>query len=147
MFGIQMLLGPFRFSCATAPYDETSRVSSWDWKEQELIGQAPVLQYTGPRAETLTLRGRIIPGTTGGVEQLAQMRALAGFGKPMILIDGMGRVYGNWVIEGIADTGTRHHKDGYPRLVIFDINLKKYDDGTGLVGMITKASNLVSLFR
>ena len=147
MFGILMLLGPFRFSCDTAPYDETSHATAWEWPEQPLIGQAPVLQYTGPRVETLRLRGRLFPGHTGGVEQLAQMRALAGFGKPMFLIDGMGRVYGNWVIEQITDTGTIHHQDGQPRHVTFDIDLKKYNDGTGLFGLITKASSLVSLFR
>lgn len=147
MFGILMMLGPFRFSLATAAYDELTRTSGWQWAEQPVIGSAPVLQFTGPRAETMTLRGRIIPGFTGGVEQLAQMRALAGFGRPMFLVDGMGRVHGNWVIETISDTGTMHFRDGMPRISTFDLSLKKYDDGTGIFGAVTKASNLLSLFR
>lgn len=147
MFGTLLLLGPFRFSLATAAYDELSRTSGYDWKEIERVGAAPALQYTGPKAETVTLRGRIIPGFTGGVEQVAQMRALAGLGRPLFMVDGMGRVHGNWVIESVADTGTLHFRDGYPRMVTFDLSLKKYDGGTGIFGMISKASNLLSLIR
>lgn len=147
MFGTLLLLGPFRFSLATAAYDELSRSSGYDWKEIERVGAGPALQYTGPKAETVTLRGRIIPGFTGGVEQVAQMRALAGLGQPLFMVDGMGRVHGNWVIESVADTGTAHFRDGYPRMVTFDLALKKYDDGTGVFGMVSKASNLLSLIR
>ena len=147
MFGTLLILGPFRFSLATAAFDELSRASGWEWAEQSVVGSAPVLQYTGPKAETITLRGRIIPGFTGGPEQVAQMRALAGLGRPLFLVDGMGRVHGNWVIENIADTGSRHFKDGMPRMLTFDVALKKYDTGTGIFGTITKASNLLSLFR
>lgn len=147
MLGILIMLGPFRFSLATAAYDDFTRTSGWEWTDQPVIGSAPVLQYTGPKVETITLRGRIIPGFTGGVEQLARMRALAGLARPQFLVDGMGRVHGNWVIESITDTGTRHFKDGMPRMVTFDVGLKKYDDGTGLFGVATKASNLLSLFR
>lgn len=147
MLGTLIILGPFRFSLATACPDEISRSSSWDWKEIERIGTAPALQFTGPRAEAILLRGRIIPGFTGGVEQIAQMRALAGMGKPLFLVDGMGRVHGNWVIEAVDDTGTMHFKDGMPRIATFDVTLKKYDDGAGIFGLATKASNLLSLFR
>lgn len=147
MFGILVLLGPFRFSLSTACPDEISRSGAWDWKELDRIGTPPQLQYTGPRPDIMTLSGRIIPGFTGGVEQLAQMRALANRGKPLFLVDGMGRVHGNWVIETLNETGIHHFQDGMPRMVTFDISLKKYDDGTGLFGLVTKASNLLSLFR
>ena len=147
MFGILMLLGPFRFSLSTACYDELSRSSQWDWPEVPRVGAMPALQFTGPRNETMTMTGRIIPGFTGGVEQLAQMRLLAGFGRPWFLVDGMGRVHGNWVIESVSDSGTAHFKDGMPRIVQFEIALKKYDDGKGIFGLITKGSNILSLIR
>lgn len=147
MLGTLIILGPFRFSLATAAFDEMSRSSGYDWKQIDRIGVAPALQFTGPAAETITMRGRIIPGFTGGVEQLAQMRALAGLGRPLFLVDGMGRVHGNWVIEAVNDTGTMHFSDGMPRIATFDLTLKKYDDGTGLFGLVTKASNLLSLIR
>lgn len=147
MFGILVMLGPFRFSLATAAPDEITRSAAWDWKEIERVGIEPALQFTGPRNETVTLRGRIIPGFTGGPEQIAQMRALAGLARPMFMVDGMGRLHGNWVIESVTETGTRHFRDGMPRMVTFDLALKKFDDGTGLFGTLTKASNILSLFR
>lgn len=142
-----MLLGPFRFSLSTACYDELSRSSQWDWPEVPRVGAMPALQYTGPRNDTMTMTGRIIPGFTGGVEQLAQMRALADLGRPLFLVDGMGRVHGNWVIESVRDNGTAHFKDGMPRIAQFEIALKKYNDGTGIFGLVTKASSIISLFR
>ena len=155
MLGILLLLGPFRFSLATAAYDEFTRSSQWDWKEVDRVGIMPALQFTGPRNDSITLRGRIIPGFTGGVEQVAQMRALADLGRPLFMVDGMGRVHGNWVIEAVSDAGTAHFKDGMPRIVQFDVALKKYDDGqSGLFGTgvgnfaaVSNASKLLSLFR
>ena len=64
----------------------------------------------------------------------------------MMLIDGTGRVHGNWVIESVEDTGTKHFKDGYPRAVTFTVALKKYDDGQGIFGIISRASQFLSLF-
>jgi phage protein U len=146
MFGTLIMLGPFRFSLDSAAYDELTTTTSYEWAEQPRIGEAPSLQFTGPAAEQKTLRGRIIPGFTGGVEQLARMRVMAEQGRPLFMVDGVGRVHGNWVITSIADTGTRHFKDGYPRMVTFDLALKKYDDGTGLFGVAGKLSKLISLF-
>ena len=147
MLGILILLGPFKFSLSSAAPDEIVRSTGWDWKEIDRVGTTPQLQYTGPKAETMTLRGRLIPGFTGGPEQIARMRAMGDLGKPLFLVDGMGRVYGNWVIESVTETGSKHFKDGMPRLITFDLELKKADDGTGLFGLVTRASTLLSLFR
>lgn len=146
MLGILIALGPFRFALSGAAYDELSRSSKWDWKPIDRVGAMPALQYTGPQNDTITLNGRIMPSFTGGIEQLARMRALADLGTPMPLIDGTGRVHGLWVIESVEDTGTRHFKDGYPRMVTFNVGLKKYSDGAGLFGLVTKASKIISLF-
>jgi phage protein U len=51
-----------------------------------------------------------------------------------------------WVIESVEETGTKHFKDGYPRMVTFNIGIKKYSDGAGLLGVLTKASKILSLF-
>jgi phage protein U len=146
MLGILIALGPFRFALSTTAYDELSRSSKWDWKPVDRVGSMPALQFTGPQNDTITINGRIIPGFTGGVEQIARMRALADLGKPMPLIDGTGRLHGLWVIESVEETGSRHFKDGYPRMVTFDIGLKKYSDGAGIIGLATKVSKLISLF-
>lgn len=146
MFGTLIALGPFRFAVGTAPFDELSRTSKWDWKPIDRVGAMPALQFTGPLNDTLSMSGRLCPPFTGGIEQLARMRALADLGRPLFLIDGTGRIHGNWVIESVEDTGTKHWRDGYPRMSTFTITLKKYDDGTGIFGLATKASKFLSLF-
>jgi phage protein U len=146
MTGTLIILGPFRFSVSSTSYDEMSRSSQWDWKQVDRVGVMPALQYTGPQNDTISLNGRLVPGFGGGIEQLARMRLIADMGKPLPLIDGTGRVHGLWVIESIEDTGSNHFKDGYPRLVRFSLTLKKYSDGSGLFGLASKASKLLSLF-
>jgi phage protein U len=143
---MQLLLGPFPFSISTTAYDQLSRNSGWTWQGVNRVGQAPALQYTGPTNETISMDGRLVPPFTGGVEQLARMRLLANFAKPLPLVDGRGRFYGMWVIEAIDDTGSKHFKNGYPKLTTFNISLKKYSDGMGLIKGLTKISKVVSLF-
>ena len=146
MPGTLIILGPFRFAVDTAAPDEISCYSKWDWKPVERVGTIPALQYTGPQNDTITLNGRLVPNFGGGIEQLARMRALADMAVPLPLVDGTGRVHGMWVIEGVEDTGSNHFKDGYPRLVRFTLTLKKYGDGSGLFGIMTKVSKALSLF-
>lgn len=146
MLGILILLGPFKFSLSGAAYDELTRASKWDWKPIDRVGAMPALQFTGPQNDTITLNGRLFPPHTGGSEQLARMRALGDLGLPLPLVDGTGRVHGLWVIESVEDTGTKHFKDGYPRASTFTVGLKKYGDGSGLFGVATKASKVLSLF-
>ena len=146
MPGTLIILGPFRFALNTAAPDEIERQSRWDWRQVDRVGTIPALQYTGPQNDTLKLTGRLVPGFGGGVEQLARMRALADIGQPLPLVDGTGRVHGLWVIESVDDVGRNHFKDGYPRLVQFTVTLKKYGDGSGLFGLMTKISKAISLF-
>jgi phage protein U len=146
MMNTLLLLGPFRFAIGSAAFDELSRSSRWDWKSVDRVGEMPALQFTGPQNDTMTLAGRLCPPFTGGIEQLARMRLMADFGRPLPLVDGTGRVHGLWVIESLDETGTRHFRDGYPRMTTFNLTLKKYADGGAVVGPLTKLSKIVSLF-
>lgn len=146
MKSILLMLGPFRFSVGSAAYDELTRASRWDWNQVDRVGAMPALQFTGPQNDTIAMSGRIAPPLTGGIEQLARMRALADLGRPLLLVTGTGRVLGMWVIEAVEDTGTKHFKDGYPKMTTFNVSLKKYSDGAGIIGGLTKLSKLVSLF-
>jgi phage protein U len=146
MIGILMAFGPLRFSLTTAAYDQLTRTSRYDWKRIDRVGAMPALQFTGPQNDGITISGSLIPGFTGGAEHIEKMRAIAGTGLPMPLISGTGRVLGLWVIESVEETGTRHFKDGYPRVITFSLTLTKYSDGPGVFGLITKATQLLSLF-
>lgn len=126
MFGqVLMALGSFRFS-APGGMDQAKRSSKWRWPSQERIGAAPALQYTGPGEDKVTLSGTIYPHYTGGLGQVDAMRAQAGRGSPLPLVDGGGRYWGEYVILSIDETRSSLLSDGSPRKVEFEIELQRY---------------------
>ena len=93
---VMMQLGAFQFGINTAAYQGLSRSDEWRWPGQERFGQAPALQHTGPGATTITLDGILYPEWRAGLGQLDAMRAEAGKGKPLVLVDGRGQALGMW---------------------------------------------------
>lgn len=149
MNGTLLQFGPFSFAVDTAAYDELSRTTSWTWAEVDRFGGQPALQYVGKALETFDLRGRLIPGFTGGPEQLARMREIGNLAIPMPLISGTGIVHGAFVIESLGERVDIVFVDGSPRRMEFDIKLKQYS--TNLYGIpganqLSAASRILSLF-
>ena len=82
-------LGAFAFEVSATSYQAVKIESEWRWSESERVGGHARLQYTGPGARTLTLDGVIFAGTQkGDVTAPARLRALAGKGEPLPLVDG-----------------------------------------------------------
>lgn len=118
----------FFFSLDTAAFQELERTSSWRWPAIDRVGARPVPQYVGPGEDTVTMRGTIYPHFRGGLGQVAAMRALAGTGRPFLVVDGSGRVWGQYVITDIREGQTVFFSNGKPRKIDFDLTLKMYDD-------------------
>lgn len=57
------------------------------------------------------------------------MRAQASLGVPLIMMDGTGRVWGQWVIKEVEETRRVFEADGTPKRVEFQIVLVRYDEG------------------
>jgi phage protein U len=99
------------------------------------VGRRPALQFTGPGEEHLTLEGTIYPHYTGGLGQIRGMRAQAQAGAPMMMVSGLGDVYGLWVITSVRDTESFFMAGGLPRKVEFTLELSAYGpDGVRLGG-------------
>lgn len=123
---VMMQLGTFQFGINTAAYQGLSRSDEWRWPDQERFGQAPALQYTGPGATTITLDGILYPEWRGGLGQLDAMRAEAGRGKPLVLVDGRGQALGMWVIERVDESQSIFAAGGVARRVEFTLQLKRF---------------------
>lgn len=123
---VMMQLGGFQFGINTAAYQGLSRSDEWRWPDQERFGQAPALQYTGPGATTITLDGILYPEWRGGLGQLDAMRAEAGKGKPLVLVDGRGQALGMWVIERVDESQSIFAAGGVARRVEFTLQLKRF---------------------
>jgi len=121
-----MKLGDFVFSMDTANPDSYSNNVGWNWQEQSLIDEHPQLQFTTYQAQTKSISGKIYPNFKGSLWQIEQLVAYADQAEPMTLIDGSGRVLGDWVITGINYSEDSLDRDGNGRRIAFQIDLKKY---------------------
>lgn len=123
-----MTLGGFRFALETAAYEQLVLSQSWRWAKHERLGREPALQFTGADAAELELEGAIYPAFRGGLASIERLRELAALGRPLMLTDGLGRVWGKWVIAQVSDTRSVLMDDGQARKIVFRITLKAYGE-------------------
>lgn len=127
---VMWMLGNFMFSRDTAAPQSLRRNTAYTWASQDRFGRDPALQFTGRGADTIDLDGVIYPHYKGGLGQLDAMRELAGQGKPQILVDGRGAVYGKWSILSVEETRSVFLSNGTPRKIEFRLSLQRYgEDG------------------
>ncbi|GEM_PF-415205 len=142
MAGVMMALGDYRFSLDTAAFEALQRQTQYRWVGQERLGRESAFQYLGPGEDTIDFSGVIYPHFRGGLGQVDAMRAEAAKGVALLLVDGRGGVWGNYVIKSISETRSMHFDDGTPRRVEFSLSLTKYgDDGeTGSAAVVSATS-------
>jgi hypothetical protein len=128
MIGVMMMLGGFKFSLTTAAYEAFSRSSGFRWQACERFGQLPAFQYTGPGGDEITLSGDIYPSFAGGLHQIDSMRYYASQGKPLLMVDGMGYIWGKWVILAVDENKETFFADGVARKQSFNLKISRYAD-------------------
>lgn len=129
MSGETMLkLGGYSFGISTAAYAQLRRVTEYSWAETARVGQAAALQFTGIGTDKITLDGVIYPHYRGGIGQLDAMRKVAGNGRPLLLVSGLGDVLGDWVIKRVAETQSNFARAGAPLSQQFSISLRRYSN-------------------
>lgn len=124
---IMMMLGSFKFFIHTAAYQELNRKTEYKWPSQHRFGQRPSSQFVGIGDETITLAGVIYPEYRGGFQVLNQMRSMAEMGRPLRLIDGLGKLWGEYVIESIDEKQTLFAAFGAPRKQEFSLSLRRFN--------------------
>ena len=127
---MMMSLGQFVFSLSTVAYQELQRRTSWKHASTSRIGGRNARQFTGPGDDTITLTGWFAPDQgIGKLASLTELRTMGDDGDAYALVDGAGKVYGAFVIEGLDEGQTLHQKNGTPRRVEFTLSLTRVDDG------------------
>lgn len=123
---VMMSLGDFRFSLGTAAYQALDRSAAWRWQAVDRINARPMQQFIGRGDETVTMDGTIYPHFRGGLGQVAAMEAEADKGKPLLMVDGTGKVWGQYVITRIREGQTVFFSNGMPRRIDFTIELSYF---------------------
>ncbi|MEI6418664.1 MAG: phage tail protein [Sphingomonadales bacterium] len=132
---MMLALGMFVFGLDTLPYQDFSRKQDWKHARLARVGARDASQFTGPGADTLQLKGYIVPefagpnlaGSDGTTTSLDQLRDMAASGQAFPLVDGNGRVLGAWVIDGIEEGQSIFFANGQPRRIDFTIDLHQVD--------------------
>lgn len=125
---MMLSLGMFGFALDTLAYQEFSRRTDWKHGRTPRFGARDANQFTGPGADTVSLRGYLLPELAGDPDSLDDLRDMAGGGESFPLVGGDGRVYGNFIIIGIDEGQTLFFSDGKPRRIEFTIDLTRVED-------------------
>lgn len=64
----------------------------------------------------------------GGLQQLELMRRQAGRGEPLLLVDGLGFIWGRWVITQLEETQSVFQGNGQPLKQGFRLQLTHYGE-------------------
>lgn len=123
-----MSLGLFVFSLKTAPFETVKRSTAQRWSSTNRHGILPATQYLGPGEDTITIDGKLAPELTGGTSNIDQLRKMAGEGKAWILTQGDGSILGQWFIQSVDETRKEYTKEGHPRIIEFNLKLKRYGE-------------------
>jgi phage protein U len=122
-----LMLGTFRFSLNVAVPQEIERSTEYKWPAQALFGQAQARQFVGIGDDTITLPGVIFPEWKGSTNAMKTLRGLAAQGQPLLLIDGMGTVYGRWVITRVDEKKSIFAAAAQPKKIEFSVTLQYFD--------------------
>lgn len=123
-----MALGQFAFGLGTLAYQDLQRQTAWRHAANSRVGARPARQFIGPGDETITLCGLLVPEFAGTRASLDELRTMGDAGGAWPLVDGSGRVYGQFVIEHVRETASVFMADGAPRRIEFELQLTRVDD-------------------
>jgi phage protein U len=121
-------LGTFQFNLQNGAPQTLDRLAEYRWEGQDRILRETAQQFLGPGDQTIILDGQLYPGFTGSNQTIETLRSLAAQGKPQMLSDGVGRVYGRWGIKRIREGQSTFVQGGAARRIDFTIELVRYGE-------------------
>ncbi|MEG3182114.1 phage tail protein [Sphingomonas sp. LT1P40] len=121
-------LGMFPFSIPTLLHDELQRRADWRHPGNPRVGARDAQQFTGPGPETMSITGTAMAELSDGEASLDELREMAGTGDAWPLVDGAGRIYGDFKITGIDERMKLFFPDGTARRIDFAIDLLRSGD-------------------
>ena len=125
---MMMIYGMFVFQLSTLPHQQIQQSRNWRHVKNERINRSASWQYIGAGDDTITLSGLLYPEITGGEVSLTALTSQAYVGRPWPLIDGVGQIYGMYVITGLNTTRSELHRYGRARKIEFTVTFERVDE-------------------
>jgi phage protein U len=146
-------LGDFQFDLPNGVPQTLDHSADYRWEEQGRILRDPAQQFVGPGSQTINLDGVMFPGFSGRQSSMEQLRTIARQGKPVMLTDGLGKVYGKWAIKTVRESKGTFAPGGGARQIEFNVQLVFYGEdnpgqaasplsvnlGSGFIGGLTQS--------
>lgn len=117
-----MTLGDIRFTVEDGAYQQLSRRLEMRIARMDRAGRQAGRQVLG-EDETIEIEGTCYPGQRHADDRVQSFRDQARAGEASMLTDGMGNVWGRFVIEGVDERGSMIDADGVPLRQDFRIAL------------------------
>ena len=125
---MMMIYGMFVFQLSTLPHQQIQQSRNWRHVKNERINRSASWQYIGAGDDTITLSGLLYPEITGGEVSLTALPRQAYVGRPWPLIDGVGQIYGMYVITGLNTTRSELDRYGRARKIEFTVTFERVDE-------------------
>lgn len=119
-------LGSFQFDLPNGAPQTLERTAEYRWESQDRLLRDPAVQFLGPGSQEISLEGVLFPGFSGKQTTVETLRELAAQGKPQMLTDGLGRVYGKWAIRSLREGLSTFAPGGGARQISFNVSLTRY---------------------
>jgi phage protein U len=121
----QMVLGDFIFGLSRDfAYSSLIRNSDGGWADLTIIASKPQSRQNGQKSEKLIFGGTAMYAV--GMQRLDELRALQNLRVPLPLVDGIGRNWGLWRINVVAETQSRVIDDGTAMVVAWTLELEEF---------------------
>jgi phage protein U len=120
-----LTLGMFVFGMDTIAYDELNRRFGWRHGDTDRFGARPATQFLGPGEDTISINALIVPEIAGSYSALTTLEDMGNTGDSWQLLDGLGRVLGQYRLETIEDGHRGIMAGGIPRGRAVTIELKR----------------------
>lgn len=125
-------LGDFQFDLPNGVPQTLDWQADFRWEEQGRLLRDPAQQFVGPGSQSISLDGVMFPGFSGRQSSMEQLRAIAREGQPLMLTDGLGKVYGKWAIKTVREGKGTFAPGGGARQIDFNVQLVYYaEDNPG----------------
>ncbi|HHL3392921.1 TPA: phage tail protein [Klebsiella pneumoniae] len=125
---MMMVFGLFVFELRTLPYQQLQLSRNWRHVKNDRVGRSAKWQYVGAGENQLTLGGLLYPEITGGNLSLGAVSTMAYTGLAWPLIDGLGSIYGMYVITGLQETHQEFDRFGKAKRIEFTLSLQRVDE-------------------
>lgn len=130
---MMMSFGLFIFTLPTVVYQELSHTRDVRFAFNERVGAADAVQFIGPGIEEIMLSGVTAHGINHPNASFALLNQIMQAGEDQPLIDGLGNVFGNYILQSIDLTKSSFRKFGQARRTEWELPLRRVDNPGGAI--------------